>query len=369
MTSLSSTAFIGCTSLTTYNVPDSFREISNNCFGGAPSISTVNIASNLAISKIVSNAFSSIPMTSINFGTGTTVSLIDDSAFLNSRISSFNVNSPMTISNNAFKGCTNLNSINVNGATSIGNNAFEGCTNLQSFSLNTNVRLSSFVFKGCTKLKSVNLPNMISSSIPSYYMSKRMTKATSYTSIPVGLFDGCSSLSSLNINNNIVNISDYAFRDCVSLSYIIPYTVSYIGDESFKNCHLIRDIPKNVVYFGNYSFYGTNIGKSILINRDTKYIGASSFINTPLRVVYYCGERDFSKFSPSFNTDTNVVVTFSYNYPTFCGTQAIYLPSNTCKDIMRTNNDGFDHLKKQVKEKMKSNSALLVLSMNSLGLF
>ncbi|EAY04471.1 surface antigen BspA-like [Trichomonas vaginalis G3] len=120
MRSLSSTAFSGCSSLLNYTIPDSYDEINSSCFGGSKYITTVNIKSNLTIKKIASKAFSSFPLASINFGSGTTVSFIDDSAFINSQIAKFEMDSPMTISSNAFNGCTKLSSISVLGTISIG---------------------------------------------------------------------------------------------------------------------------------------------------------------------------------------------------------------------------------------------------------
>ena len=116
------------------------------------------------------------------------------------------------------------------------------------------------------------------------------------------------------------------------------------------------------------SFYGTNIKKVILINRYTTYIGSSSFENTPLRIIFYCGNRDFSNFDKSFEDDSQVVVTYAYEQSTFCGSHAYHIQSNTCNDIMATNYDRIDILKKELKSHMKKN-LLFLCAIDPLGLW
>lgn len=528
MTSLSNTAFSGCTALLNYTVPDSFTQINSSCFGGATAITIVNIAPGLSITKIASNAFSAFPLKYINFGKGTTVSKIDDSAFLNRLISSFQMDSPMIISSNALKGCTKLTSISVLGAKSIGSAAFSGCTllssftvsktctslgsnrfygctslsriefiststvssigdnsfygctkitNIQipksvltigskafygcssllnisfasncvlssigancfsgctsltnftipdsfinitkstfgsapsirivnvpanmsiiligsnafdsfpleyfnigpgttiscidqygfantkihSFSLECEVIVSAFAFQNCTNLTTVNMTQMKSYS--SLSAAKRKLKSSSlsqeFYTIPEGLFDGCICLESLSINNNIDNISGYAFRNCNVLQFTIPSSVTSIGNSAFENCYKVKIIPNYIVYFGNSSFKGAGISRTLKINSNVSYIGEFTFFNTSLRIVYYCGDTDFSGFSRSFDDSTSIVVTFSYPKSTFCGATVYHMPSNSCSDIMQTNNDANGLLKRQIGEKLNADGIFL----------
>lgn len=329
MSSLSSTAFSGCTSLTNYSVPDSYTQISSACFGGAPSITIVSIPTGMKISKIVSTAFSPYKLKSITIASGTTISFIESSTFANKLI--------------------------------------------DNFYLDCKVSLSSYVFKNCSKLKKVYIKQISNTPITSatnFKYSKRLMSATKeYYTIPTGTFYGCNNLESVTINNNIVNISDYAFTDCSKLVFKIPSSVKRIGNFAFKNCFNINKVPENVIYFGNSSFIGTSVPSVLRICSGTKFIGSSSFMSTKVRVVYYCGSRDFSKFYPSFERGTNVIVGLSYKHNVFCGSPIFHKASYICDDIIETNFVGVDIIKKQMKNDLKTHASLLLTSSYYLGLW
>ena len=59
----------------------------------------------------------------------------------------------------------------------------------------------------------------------------------SVTSIGGSAFEGCSSLSSIEIPNSVTSIGEYAFTRCSSLSSIeIPNSVTSIGKYAFCFC-------------------------------------------------------------------------------------------------------------------------------------
>ena len=59
----------------------------------------------------------------------------------------------------------------------------------------------------------------------------------SVTSIGGSAFEGCSSLSSIEIPNSVTSIGEYAFTRCSSLSSIeIPNSVTSIGKYAFNGC-------------------------------------------------------------------------------------------------------------------------------------
>ncbi|EAX97670.1 surface antigen BspA-like [Trichomonas vaginalis G3] len=323
ISSLSNTAFEGCTSLTNYTVPDSYKDITSSCFGGAPSITTVNILPNLHINSIRRNAFSSFDLHFFNIGSNTRISYLEDSSFSN--------------------------------------------TNIETFSLYNEVTLSSYVFSNCTKLKTVNIPHITQSISSSSKKLKSSSDTNNYYTIPTGLFCGCTSLEKVNINTNINEISDYAFTNCRNLIFNIPSSVERIGDYAFTNCSHIKKFTSNITYIGNFSFTGTGIDCVLKVNKSTEYIGSSSFIYTPVRVVYYCGERDFSKFLPSFQSGVSIVVTYLYPSTVFCGSSTQHTPSNTCSDIIETNIDFAIGIQHQIKNNVKAQASLFFIYEISLG--
>lgn len=328
MSSLSETAFSGCTSLTNYTIPDSFTRITSLCFGGAPSIESVNILPNLEIESICTNAFTNFNLRFINIGEGTIVSNIEEYAFCN--------------------------------------------TSIESFHLDCEVSLSSYVFKNCSSLKNVYIKQILNSPFEStsfIYSKRLMSVESEYYTIPIGTFFGCNNLESIIINKNIVNISDYAFTDCRNLVFNIPRSVERIGNFAFKNCFNINKVPENVIYIGNSSFIRTSVPSVIRLCTHVKYIGSSAFLNTGVRIVYFCGSRDFSQFNPSFEQGTNVIVGSDYQHSMFCGSPTFHKTSNICSDIIETNFVGVDIFKKQMKNEMITHTSFLLISSCYLGLW
>ena len=56
-------------------------------------------------------------------------------------------------------------------------------------------------------------------------------------------FEGCESLTSINIPESVTSIEGKAFYGCSGLTSInIPASVTYLGDEAFANCRRLSDI-------------------------------------------------------------------------------------------------------------------------------
>ena len=105
--SVYSSAFNVCTSLTSVTIPSSMTSIVNYAFSGCSSLTSVTISE--GVTSIENYAF---------FGCSSLTSITIPS-------------SVTSIGEGAFKGCTSLTSVTISeGVTSIGKSAFEGCLNL-----------------------------------------------------------------------------------------------------------------------------------------------------------------------------------------------------------------------------------------------
>ena len=150
----------------------------------------------------------------------------------------------------AFEGCTSLTSVTIgDSVTSIGGSAFSNCSSLESITVQEgNAKYHSegnCLIETESGTLMVGLKNSI---IPS---------DGSVTSIGNYAFDGCTSLTSVTIPNSVTSIGNYAFFGCTSLTSIeIPDSVTSIGDSAFYGCTSLTsiDIPDSVTSIGYYAF-------------------------------------------------------------------------------------------------------------------
>lgn len=132
------------------------------------------------------------------------------------------------ICDGAFRGFESLQSITIpNPVRNIGNNAFRGC-NICFFICNSTYFQNDDVClfnKDKTAIVS-RIKDCVNYIIPN-----------SVTKIGDGAFYCCDSLQSITIPNSVTKIENYAFSWCESLqSVTIPNSVTSIGDEAFSFC-------------------------------------------------------------------------------------------------------------------------------------
>ncbi len=244
---IGSSAFSGCSGLTSVTIPNSVTSIENYAFSGCSSLTSIEIPNSVA--SIEEYAFYNCTgLTSVTIG-----------------------NSVTSIGNSAFSGCTGLTSIEIpNSVTSIGDHAFRRCSGLTSVTIpNSVTSIGDGAFRDCTGLTSVTIPNSV-------------------TSIGDHAFDGCNSLTSIEISNSVASIGEGAFFNCSSLTSIeIPNSVTSIGDEAFYYCYSLTSvtIPNSVTSIGASAFYGCTGLTSIEIPNSVTRIGASAF-SSVLNIIY-----------------------------------------------------------------------------------
>ena len=206
VTWIGSSAFSGCTSLTSITIPNSVTFIPDNAFSGCTSLSSITIPDGVT-----------------------------------------------SIGNWAFKDCTSLASVTIpSSVTETGYCSFIGCTSLTAINVAT----------GNQNYVSVNgvLYNKDKTAIicyPAGKKDKNYKMPDGVTSMGVYAFSGCANLTNITIPDSVTGIGDSAFSGCTSLTGItIPDSVEFIGYEVFFDCMNLTGItiPSSVTRIRNHAF-------------------------------------------------------------------------------------------------------------------
>ena len=241
-----------------------------------------------------------------------TTEIICDRAFFDCiNLTSISVpNSVKNIGEWAFAGCSLLSSIDIpNSVISIGNNAFAGCLSLKYISISESVIcLNGNPFGEwdgeleCLSANFIYEDDVLFNKDKSEIISFRNQEIESYiipdsvTSIGDGAFGCCSSLSSLVIPDSVVNIKGNPFYfwkgklECLSASFIYEDNVLFNMDKSklisFRNQEAKSFIiPDGVKSIGNrafdycYSLISISIPNSVTSIGDESFIDCSSLSN------------------------------------------------------------------------------------------
>ena len=215
--------------------------------------------------------------------------VLGDKSFLETNIRSVILpNSLKRVGNNAFDGCGYLERVVFNeGLESIGTSAFRK-SGLTSIELPNSLIYLGYpdggAFDDCEHLGSViRIPDKVTE-IPQWCFNRCYKIDTVYVGKNVSYIGyrafNNSGITTLVLNNNIKEIHDIAFENCLNLKTVIfNRKLQSIGEGAFKDCSQLQEIslPYSVENIKNDAFKGCKSLKTIKIPSMARSLGRNAF--------------------------------------------------------------------------------------------
>ena len=312
VTSIGYGAFAGCSSLTSITINDNVTSIGYGAFAGCSSLTSITVANE----------------NPVYYSEGNCIITRNEKVLIQGCNNSIIPQDVTSIGDYAFFSCSVLTSITIpNSVTSIGDYAFNSCSALTSVTLPDSVTsIGKWAFVACTALTSIvvdndntayqsidgNLYSKNGKTLIAYAIGKTDTSFTIpdiVTSIDMGAFLGCTSLTSVTIPDGVTTIGNSAFSGCnpalytehQSGKYVCdgtnPYAVlievinkdvstyeihpdtKVIAGSAFQNCSRLTSItlPDGVRGIGNYAFFSCSVLTSVTIPNSVISIGDYAF--------------------------------------------------------------------------------------------
>lgn len=283
-------AFSECTSMDNLILPESVELIGANAFEKCLRMVTVNVSN--------------------------TVKEIGDNAFLDCT-SLFKITIPGSVSDlgeGVFKNCTGLKDVTFGDdskITKLKDSTFEYCEKLKNVTFGENSSITSInqkLFEDCPNIETIVFGDNAKLGIIEENALKDHTKLSKVifgaNSVLHTIYDysfqGCTSLTTIEIPSSISLLGRSAFEGCGKLSsFVIPEGVKSLGNSTFKDCTSLRsfELSSTVTTIPNYAFSGcTSLRKMICKATDVPVTGNEVFESVPNTMVVYVPKESLSLY-------------------------------------------------------------------------
>lgn len=169
---------------------------------------------------------------------------------------------------------SNISSVDLHSAKHFDWNTFRGCKNIESVTIPDGVtELSCYMFAS-SSIKTLTLPEGVTRIPPNAfeYSAIETIDLSNVTVISEWAFRGASNLRSVILSDKLESISYYAFRDCTSLSVVVPDSVTEFADDCFLKT---KDVSVSTEQFNKNRRYFIGASKLTLTGEGT--VPAGSF--------------------------------------------------------------------------------------------
>ncbi len=297
ITTINSSAFQKCNSMTTLILPDTVNTLGSYAFAYNPDLTSVALPNKLAV--IGERAFREC--TALENIDLKNVTEIKTYAFYKSGLTSLTVPASVdTIGTYAFSECSELISVE-----------FMPGSKLTQFAASpTSI---SYAFSYCGKLTSVTLPDGLEhTGTQTFYQCPNIESISiPSTVVTIGKSAFCDvEAVSITFEKNadgtcaLESIGDYAFRNAAITELTLPISVVSIGSRAFEYCRSLQTVDfdtdvgePRLESIGAYAFKNCDVFKEFEIPASVNSIGTNPFLyDSLLAITLDNGNKEFSMF-------------------------------------------------------------------------
>ena len=270
---ISDNAFRGCTSLTSIAIPSGVEAIGKEAFASSGLLS---LALPSSLKSVGAEAFANLGITSVTVPEG-----VEEIGGFERCRSLRSIDLPNTlkrINNAAFKQCESLRPFKINGCDSLtlGYGFLDDCPLIEKITFSKNIR-----YLASNPFNSIGLPLS-----GSYVSNVNFEEGSQLVEINERVFSGTTEASSFSITlpEGLEIIGAKAFRQNSNLKSItIPSTVTTIGESAFDECAGLTEvvIPESVKALGKRAFAISTLSK-VSLSEGLESIGDRCFYEAAL---------------------------------------------------------------------------------------